>query len=230
MKKNSKEKEMEDQTDDLYDTRMIEKLTDGDDEQDPSADINAAEPLLDDLQEHSSARKETFSFLRSMAVFAFAFIIVSNFIVMPIQIQGSSMYPTLEDQSSGFSNLLGKETSSINRFDVVIIQIKNENMRIVKRVIGLPGETVFYQNGKLYINGEYTQEDFLDKTYVDQYQGTFMTDVTPVTLGADEYYCLGDNRPHSTDSRYYGSFKAQDIASKGVFIIFPFDQFGVRSW
>jgi signal peptidase I len=57
-----------------------------------------------------------------------------------------------------------------------------------------------------------------------------MTDVEPLTLGEDEYYCLGDNRPASRDSRYYGPFREESIVAKGAFILYPFDQFGVKSW
>ena len=216
-------KENIDKNDDLIETRIIEQLTDGKD----NSDYSAA-PILSDDMKPLSAKKEILSFIRSMAIFILAFGIVSNFIVMPIQVQGSSMYPTLEDKSSGFSNLFGKETESIDRFDIVIIKIGNK--RIVKRVVGLPGETVSYQNGMLFINGEHVSENFLEESYVGGYKGTFMADVLPITLGPDEYYCLGDNRPHSSDSRYYGAFKAEDITSKGIFIVFPFDQFGVKSW
>lgn len=221
MKKSRLEKYM-DKNDDSSETRIIEQLTD----EEHISDHNTKSAA--DEEESLSAKREVFSFFRSMIIFMLAFVIVTNFIVLPIQVQGSSMYPTLEDQSSGLSNLLGKETESIKRFDIVIIKIGNK--RIVKRVIGLPGETISYQNGMLYVNGEHVTENFLDKSYVEGYEGNFMANVTPITLGTDEYYCLGDNRPHSSDSRYYGAFKAEDITSKGIFIVFPFDQFGVKSW
>lgn len=227
---NKKKEEINKCPDDQFMTRTLEQLTDGKDDLDPMDHQNEADAAQKDPEENLSAGKELFFFLRSFAIFVLAWLIVSNYIVLPIQVQGSSMYPTLEDKASGLSNLLGKETSNIERFDIVIINIKGENKRIVKRVIGLPGETVSYQNGKLSINGEPRQETFLNQAYVESYKGTFMTDVAPITLGADEYYCLGDNRPHSSDSRYYGAFKAEDITAKGIFILFPFHQFGVKTW
>lgn len=221
--KRSALKPQKDKSDDLSETRVMEQLTDGECYSDHSispAHIDDKEPL--------SATKEIISFIRYVFILFVAFAIVSNFIVLPIQVQGSSMYPTLEDHSSGFSNLIGKEMGSISRFDIVIIKISNK--RIVKRVIGLPGETVSYQKGMLYINGEQVAENFLNQSYVEGYGGTFMADVAPITLGENEYYCLGDNRPRSSDSRRYGAFHKEDITSKGVFILFPFDQFGVKNW
>ena len=91
---------------------------------------------------------------------------------------------------------------------------------LIKRVIGLPGETVSYKDGQLYINGKAMDEPFLNQDYVNTYEdGTFMSDVDPITLGDDEYFCLGDNRPHSSDSRYYGPFKKDDIIDPAVGLV-----------
>ena len=101
---------------------------------------------------------------------------------------------------------------------------------LIKRVIGLPGETVEYRNNQLYINGEPVEEPFLDASYTSTYPGTFTSDFKTEKLGEDEYFCMGDNRPHSSDSRYYGAFHKSDIVSKGVFVIYPFKAFGVYTW
>ena len=80
------------------------------------------------------------------------------------------------------------------------------------------------------INGEPFDEPFLEEEYVSTYGDSFMEDVEPVTLAENEYYCLGDNRPHSSDSRYYGPFKKDEIECRGVFIIYPFSNFGAKTW
>lgn len=175
-------------------------------------------------------KKEFLDFLKDVIIcMAIVFLLV-QFVVRPIQVKGSSMYPTLHDGSLGFSNILGFRTGGIKRFDIVIVYLDEKEEYIVKRVIGLPGETVAYSDGQLYINGEAVAEDFLDQDYVDSYNGYFMSDVDEITLGEDEYYCLGDNRPHSSDSRTYGPFHKSDILCKGVFIFLPFSDFGVETW
>lgn len=183
-------------------------------------------------QEPSSptATSEVFSFVKDLIVCIVAVFLVTNFIVRPVQVEGNSMYPTLHDKSIGVSNTLGYHISKIERFDIVIIYVPEKNEYLVKRVIGLPGETVSYSNGQLYINGEQMDEPFLNQAYVEEYGATWMSDVSEITLGEDEYYCLGDNRPHSSDSRYYGPFKKENIRSKGIFIVWPFSDFGAQTW
>lgn len=182
-------------------------------------------------QQKREAGKEMLLFLRDLVICALCVFLVVRYLYRPIEVIGNSMYPTLTDKSLGFSNLIGRNTQDIERFDIVIINIPEKNEYIVKRVIGMPGETVSYVSGQLYINGEAMAEDFFDEDYVSSYgQGAFMSNVDPITLGQDEYYCLGDNRPHSSDSRYYGPFKESQIISKGILILFPFSEFGVKTW
>ena len=130
------------------------------------------------------------------------------------------MYPTYKDGQIGVSVIPSKE--NIERFDVVIVKDSDGKM-IVKRVIGMPGETLSYKDDVLYIDGISTAETFLDKEYVALCSKPFTFDIEPLTLGKDEYYCLGDNRRISRDSRYYGPFQSDDIVSKGVYVL-PFGQ------
>lgn len=177
-----------------------------------------------------SKKNDTLSFFVEIIVCILVAFLLSNFVIRPVQVKGNSMYPTLKDESLGFSNILGRNISEIQRFDIVIVYLAEKDEYLVKRVIGLPGETVFYEDGQLYINGEAVEEDFLDEEYVRSYGSNFMSDVSAVTLGENQYYVLGDNRPHSSDSRVYGAFSSKDILSKGIFIFFPFSNFGVETW
>lgn len=157
-------------------------------------------------------------------------LVLVNFFFMPIVVNGSSMYPTLQDNSYGFSNIFSRRVSGIERFDIVVVYLEERDENLVKRVIGLPNETITFTNDTLYVNGTPIDQDFLDEDYVKQskdssYSGLFTNDFT-FTLGDDEYFCMGDNRPRSADSRLYGAFNQSQIISKNVFIIFPFDLFG----
>ncbi len=157
-------------------------------------------------------------------------LIMVNFFFMPIVVNGSSMYPTLQDKSYGFSNIFSRRVSGIDRFDIVVVYLEERDENLVKRVIGLPNETITFTNDTLYVNGTPIDQTFLDPEYVKMsqdgsYAGLFTNDFT-VTLGDDEYFCMGDNRPRSADSRMYGAFKQSQIVSKDIFIVFPFDLFG----
>ncbi len=213
----------------LSETQVFEKLTESETKPAEKEKQNKKDSTKKESF-RSSALREVLLFFRDLAVSLAAVLLIVNFVLRPIQVKGSSMYPNLIDGSFGVSNLLGYNMDGVRRFDIVIIHEDSKNEYLVKRCVGLPGETVSYRNGILYINGEPMEEEFLDTEYRDTYDGEFMEDVEEITLGENEYYCLGDNRPRSTDSRYYGPFEKDQIVSKGAFILFPFSAFGAASW
>ena len=149
-----------------------------------------------------------------------AVLLIKKFIISPVNVVGDSMYPTLRD---GYVMLLDEiyyKFDKLDRFDIVVIKYKDKSGKseyIIKRVIGLPGETVNYQDGKLYINGKYVKEEF-------SHEGTKDFDV--ITLGDDEYFVMGDNRKVSLDSRYIGPIKSKDIRGRTTISIYPFNKFG----
>lgn len=146
-----------------------------------------------------------------------------TFLFRPVSVSGTSMYPTLTDKEFGFSSVIGKTLFGIQRDDIVIV--KTDGKYIIKRVIGLPGETIACVDGVLYINEEPIDESsYLDSDYIESMkeQGVqyFTSDFGPITLNADEYFCLGDNRPNSADSRVYGAFTIEQIVAKDFYRIF----------
>lgn len=146
--------------------------------------------------------------------------------IIPVKIDGQSMYPSLHDGDIAVVNALFSDREHIKRFDIVILKCELLDRDIVKRVIGLPGETVSYQDDRLYINGIYYKEEFLDQEYIQEaklnYQTEHFTNDFEVTLKANEIFVLGDNRLHSSDSRTLGTFSYDDIIGKNGLIVFPF--------
>lgn len=166
--------------------------------------------------------------IKTIVIYVAVAFIITQFIVRPFRVDGESMYPALHDREVGFSNIIGLKISGVKRFDTVIVYIEETQKYLVKRVIGLPGERVEYENDVLYINGLPVAEPFLVEAYVssetDNHTIDFTPDFGPVILGSEQYFLLGDNRLKSSDSRVYGPFDASQIKSKNGVIIYPFDK------
>ncbi len=155
-------------------------------------------------------------FLKSLIPYVIIIIVVvliRSFIVTPVRVNGKSMYPTLKGGEIMILNKLGK----VNRFDIVVLKIESEEDNLIKRIIGMPGETVEIKNNEIYIN---------DKVLKDKYGYGLTYDIDKVTLDDDEYFILGDNRKISLDSRVFGTIKKDEIKGTTNFIIYPFKSFG----
>ena len=145
-------------------------------------------------------------------------LLIKQFVVTPIQVNGDSMYPTLKNGDLMLLNRLSYKFGSINRFDIVVAD-KGDSY-IIKRVIGLPGEKIEYIDNQLYVNGELIEEPFLSDTTTEDFV---------VILEDDCYFLMGDNRQISLDSRALGCFEIDKIRGKTSFSFFPFNRFGFKS-
>lgn len=140
-----------------------------------------------------------------------AVLTIRTFFITPIKVNGQSMYDTLD----GTEYMLLNKMSKIERFDIVVVKANNDEL--IKRIYGLPGETISIENNTIYIN---------DKIIEDAYAYGENSDFEKITLEEDEYFILGDNRAVSLDSRYIGPIKKNQIKGTADFIIFPFSRFG----
>lgn len=143
-------------------------------------------------------------------------LLIKHFIVTPIKVNGDSMNNTLKDKDIMILDKISYRFQDIKRFDIVVI--KNDKEYLIKRVIGLPGETVEYKNNKLYINNKNVAEKFNHEETPDF--------ILEEKIPEGYYFVVGDNRPVSNDSRYIGLIKEEDILGKTSFVIFPFNRFG----
>ena len=129
-------------------------------------------------------------------------ILIRMFIISPVRVDGTSMYPTL---SNNEFLLLSKYDQSYDRFDIVVLKYRNE--RLVKRIIGLPGETVEYKNNTLYINGKEMEEPFIN-TNTDDFN---LNELGYDKIPENYYFVVGDNRGSSWDSRMIGLINNKDL-------------------
>lgn len=159
-------------------------------------------------------------------------VVLTQFFIRPFRVNGRSMEPTIANGGYGFSSIISYKLSGLSRFDVVVFCQDSRDECLIKRVIGLPGETVMYQEDKLYINGEYIEEKFFDFGYVSEQLtarnlSLFTNDFGPIEVSEGEYFVMGDNRLDSVDSRYFGSINEDEIKSKYAIVIYPFTRFNI---
>ena len=147
-------------------------------------------------------------------------LLIKEYIFSPIKVNGSSMYPTLNDGDIMILNEIGYHLNGVNRFDIVVVKKNNE--RIIKRVIGLPGETVLYKDNKLYINDKEVKEDFTH----DITHNFDLSEINVDVIPENYYFVVGDNRGNSKDSRMIGLVSKSEIKGKTSLIVFPFNKIG----
>lgn len=145
-------------------------------------------------------------------------VLIRTFIITPVQVEGTSMVPTLKDNEI---LILKKYQHKYERFDIVVFNFGKD--RLIKRVIGLPGETVEYKNNKLYINGKRIKETFKTNSKTSNFK---LEDINHKKIPKGYYFVMGDNRNNSVDSRIIGLVSEKDIQGSTNFSIFPFDKIG----
>lgn len=168
---------------------------------------------------------ELLSLLMYIAIVLVLAFVVIHFIGQRTQVSGPSMIPALEDKDNLIVDKLSYRFKDPTRFDIVVFPYYyEEETYYIKRIIGLPGETVQIDNGTIYINGEALEENYGKEEM--QYSG--IADA-PIVLGDDEYFVMGDNRNESKDSRdpSVGNIKRSDIIGRAWVRIWPFSKFGV---
>lgn len=148
-----------------------------------------------------------------------AVFLVKHFVITPVQVSGDSMYSTLKDGDIMILNKIGYKIGGLHRFQIVVVE--NNDSLLIKRLIGLPNETIKYEDNKLYVDGEYVEESFLSD---DAITGDFEVEVPE-----DCYFVMGDNRSVSFDSRELGCFDISKIQGTTTITIFPFNRFGGKS-
>lgn len=175
-------------------------------------------------------KKDLLIFGISSIVLVVIIILVNIFVGGPMVVDGDSMNPYLRHKDLVIVDKMCYKSSEPKRFDIIVFPYnEDKGTKFVKRIIGLPGEILELKDNKIYItyNGETTRI----YEYYGQYEGMSINSVSnygPVTIGQDEYFVLGDNRYHSSDSRQeeIGLVKKDDIIGKVTFRIFPLDGFG----
>lgn len=151
--------------------------------------------------------------------------LVIHFVGQRTQVSGSSMEPKLSDEDNVIVDKITYHFKEPERYDIIVFPYQyEENVYYIKRIIGMPGETVYIdEEGNIYINDKVLAEGY-GKEVIEEPGRAY----EPITLGTDEYFVMGDNRNNSSDSRdpSVGNIKRDDIIGKAWLRIWPLDKFG----
>jgi signal peptidase I len=160
--------------------------------------------------------------LRDLIISAGISVLIITFLYQPVRVEGTSMLPRLEDHDRLFINKFVYHIESIQRGDIVVFHYpRDPEKSYIKRVIGLPGDRIWIEHGRVWLNGVQ-----LDEVYVpDRFRDT--RSMPETVIPEDSYFMMGDHRSISSDSREFGPVERDLIYGKAVFVYWPARDAGV---
>jgi len=171
-----------------------------------------------------SLRNEIRVWTRDLLIAIGLALVIIVFLYQPVKVEGTSMAPLLSDQERIFINKFVYRFEPIERGDVVVFWYPLDRSKsFIKRVIGLPGETVEIRQGAVYVDGKLIPEPYVPAQYED------LSDFALVHVPKDSYFVMGDHRISSNDSRVFGPVESRYIYGRAVFAYWPVDHFGSLS-
>ena len=177
-------------------------------------------------------RNEIFEWVKALVIAILLAAIIRYFLFAPILVDGLSMMPTLKDQDRMVVNKIAYKIGEPERFDIVVFHATEEK-DYIKRVIGLPGDTIEYKDDTLYVNGTAYEEPYLDDYKKQVIDGPLTEPFTleeitgEATVPEGEVFVMGDNRRYSKDSRHIGTVKISEILGKTSLVYWPIEDFGL---
>ncbi|MCI6675677.1 MAG: signal peptidase I [Clostridiales bacterium] len=169
--------------------------------------------------------REVIDFIVYIAAIAIACYLFITFVGQRTVVSGTSMVPTLQDNDNLITDKISYRFRDPERFDIIVLRVESQHENFIKRIVGLPGETVQIIAGRVYINGELLESD----VYGNELMISSGRALQPIILGEDEYFVLGDNRNGSADSRLeeVGNVHKSRIIGRAFVRIWPLNKIGL---
>ena len=168
-----------------------------------------------------SAAAHVRSWLRDMIISLLLSALVIIFLYQPVKVEGTSMWPGLDDQERIFINKFVYRLEPIERGDIVVFRYPRDTSKsYIKRVIGVAGDHVGIVNGAVILNGRELKEPYVPLDYSDT------RSLREIVVPADSFFVLGDHRSMSNDSREFGCVERAYVYGKAVFVYWPMERLG----
>lgn len=168
----------------------------------------------------------TLEFLKTVAIIIIIAFFVRFYLVQPFVVEGSSMEPNFHNGEYLLVNKMAYRVHQPKRGDVIVFHPpQTPSLNYIKRIIAIPGDSVTIKDGQITVNGATIDEAYIpaEKTLVRNAQAANLSR----TMGSNEYFVLGDNRDHSSDSREWGNVPTANIIGQAWLIVFPLSNFGL---
>ncbi len=160
--------------------------------------------------------------VRDVLISVAASFMIITFLYQPVRVEGTSMQPQLRDQDRLFINKFVYRFGSISRGDIVVFHYpRDPEKSYIKRVIALPGDSLRIDGGRVYVNGQRIDEEYVPRPYRD------VRSMPEMVIPQGEYFVMGDHRSISSDSRDFGPVERNLIYGKAAFVYWPADDLGV---
>ncbi len=167
-----------------------------------------------------------FDFLQSIVVVLAVLVMIYLFVAAPQEISGASMEPNFQNGEYILTNKVLYKFREPKRGDVVIFKSpRNKEIDYIKRIIGLSGDIVKLENNTFYVNGQPIVETYL-ATGITTFGGSYLAEGQEIVVPPGTFFVVGDNRPHSSDSREFGPIPLEDFIGVAFLRYWPFNRFG----
>ncbi|MDW0115010.1 signal peptidase I [Sporosarcina saromensis] len=171
----------------------------------------------------TETKKEVWSWIKSIVIACVLVFVIRQFLFAPVLVSGQSMEPTFESENRVVISKIHK----LDHFDLIVFHAPGSKEDYIKRVIGLPGDTVEMKDDKLFINGKEYEETYVQANKERIFENQKLTEDFEVTVPEGQLFVLGDNRRNSTDSRTIGCIDESAVVGKVGFRFYPFNSIGI---
>lgn len=166
-------------------------------------------------------------FIETLVVFGAIFALIYLFVAQFHKVSGNSMLPTMHDGDYLITEKISYKLNQPKSGDIVVLQNpKDESQDFIKRIIALPGDTIKIENNRVFVNGGTQPETYLPPNTPTR-SGNFLREATTVSMDPNQYFVIGDNRNHSSDSREWGPITKDEIVGKAFFRYWPPQSIGL---
>ena len=189
---------------------------------DPRASIGQQpQGFFDNLGTH------VIDFIQTLVVFGAIFALLYLFVAQFHKVSGLSMYPTLDNGDYLITEKISYRFSETKRGQIVVLKNpRDESQDFIKRIIALPGDSIKVEKNFIYLNGIKLEEPYLPPNTLTP-SGQFLTEGSTVKAGANQYFVIGDNRGHSSDSRDWGPVTQEELVGRVLFRYWPLKNIGM---